>query len=482
MKFVIATVLLVFSVALEAAESTCEQALGSAGATSHNMALTELAQGYISLEQMRIQGVVSASVRQAIKSALDSKRLQIIDIIGSESEFNRQFATVLAPLTAANAVAANTQRVQKKLRHEKEAAEFGNWAESKVLFGSKNKIESMNFNSNGQLLAVKVGKGHRLNILDTENFKLQHSFELEPDESTWSIEFSPDSQSLLVSHGHEVRLYDLTTGEYSVLVYAEREPYKAQFSPDGQHVLMTCSYEALLISRSDIQNVKYLNFFNGNNIFRTAFFSHDSQNIIIANSDDIKIWNILGAEVARLAGDSINFGSQFKWANFSHDKSKVITVRSESANHSVVETWDWQKYADKSFFARFKKKPKPVQIIDHLLNVFDAPFASSGKLLFTTDSGFLTYDSFAGTQKNYDFESESKVVSTAFSPDFRQLLIATEKSKIYLWDMKLMRQTDEFDLEQAVDLQFSVDGRQLFLLQKNGRLSILTRQSSAETN
>jgi WD40 repeat protein len=150
----------------------------------------------------------------------------------------------------------------------------------------------------------------------------------------------PGSRTYSIPQG-EIRVWDATTGEETLLIPHRREVSCVAFSPDGKQLVAT---SAVYLDRYSEGKIKVWDAATGEEICTphtspvdTASFSPDGQRIVgIAEQKTVHVWNATtGALLLTLQGD----GGTVTTASFSPDGKQIVTASGVRNKSGELKIW-----------------------------------------------------------------------------------------------------------------------------------------------
>lgn len=159
--------------------------------------------------------------------------------------------------------------------------------------------------------------------------------------TTNSAKFSPDGTRLIIndSRNHEAKLWNAHTGEYLLALkgrFMVGRGLMYEFSPSGNHIVTVDKDNIARIW--DVKNGQPLTILKGHRKrILSALFSHDGSRILTSSLDKTnRLWDTQsGVLLATFSIDSNWRGVKYQIAHFSHDGTRVVTIR---GNDAII--WD----------------------------------------------------------------------------------------------------------------------------------------------
>jgi WD40 repeat protein len=361
------------------------------------------------------------------------------------------------------------------------------WSSQGQLEGIQEAIESVSYNSTGNLL-TSVSYDGLVNIWDIKNKQLLRTI-FTPTMHTMYVAFSPKGDQLVVGSTNFIKVWDVISGELLKSLYFEQSSTNfLNFSPDGTFLTSTTGNGIVQLRR--IQDGKVLQTFNSNIEFvRSESFSPDGKIFAIGSDNGmINLWNaksgilLLSFDFPNSSIDDISFSSNGRILAATTGKSKRgITLW----NQEIGREWiDSPFKPDVYFVVSFSSDGNRLFAASHdgQMSVWDlqndvlvSSFSGHSEIfetaVFSPDGsrviagyydGFIEiWDAINGNIL-YSFKGHTDIISgIAFSPDGTIFASASWDEEIKLWNTDNGKQlTILSNHTSAIDsLAFSPDGR-----------------------
>jgi WD40 repeat protein len=389
----------------------------------------------------------------------------------------------------------------------------------KVLSGNQKKITDLVFSPNGQWLAGtsedykimvwQINNGQLVKAMD--GFQSQKSRGVNQP-SFQDIDFSPDSQSILVaSTDKTIQLWRWPDGKLSQVLEGHQDwVYNVRFSPDNQFIVSSGggSDKTLKLWNRDGKLLKTI--VKAHNSALHLSVSTDSRLIATAGHDQqLKLWdikNILATPGANLtASDSPNIllktigghKTEFNGLSFSPD-GKMLAV---AGSDKTITLWKLDPILDQTIKASefgilrvvFSSDGKIIATAGSDSNI--RLWKREGELLrtltghhdwvyglsFSPDGKWVASGSEDGTVRIWqtltgklvrEIKHKNKVYDVKFSPDGRFLATVGQENQLNLWDAKTSKLLQQWPVESSLlwfwGLDFSPDSQFLAVTTKGG--------------
>lgn len=269
-----------------------------------------------------------------------------------------------------------------------------------TLLGHSTEVISLAFSSDGSLLASKSQDCTRL--WETETGRCRGIL---PYSSKWGhLSFSPDDAVLVSGSDNGLKLLDTATGSQRHLPVGRIFPERCLFAPNGQ-ILAYSNYRC--VELLDISRRKNCGIFEFAKMdFRDMAFSHDSKRIIIADSNDIEVWNLETSKIV---------------ATFREHYNRIISVQSSPDSHFVLSAssesiWLWIQETTK----RGKK------LEGNINGVIFANFSPDGRLIVSAHgmgSNLILWETATGNKLHELTAPLPYLFKPMFSPDSTLMVI-----------------------------------------------------------
>jgi WD40 repeat protein len=402
---------LTYSTVAFAAQATelCDTVLAS----DYTESIDELAQGYLNLEKMRIEGASHAS-QITIQRELSFKREQIITEIG-QNEFEQKFNVALKNLSAANLTEQKQTRKKRRqvIKDEKEKIQL--WTPHLELNGQMVEMNKSALSPDGQYAVTVTYVTAR--IWNAKTGQLLHVLDSFDGYFT-AVSFSADSRVVVTGSSQGlIETWDVSTGQniFSFLAHSE-EVNSVSFSPDNRYILSGSSDKTVVISEAKNGRVvkKLSDFEDG---VRSATFSPDGKSIVTASDDGvIKTWNAKTfALIHSFQGHDAWIGS----AVMSSDNRYILTA----SNDKTARLWD------------AKTKALIREFTGHTNWVMPAVFSPDQKYVLTGSSdGTIRLWDTKTAQVLHEIARELETVTgVSFSPNGQFILGSSTHGAAYIW-------------------------------------------------
>ncbi|MGK7902528.1 MAG: caspase family protein [Hormoscilla sp.] len=316
-----------------------------------------------------------------------------------------------------------------------------------VLTGHADKVNSISFSPDGQLLATAADDGTaRLWDLSSGQQLAKMSGH---QGQVLSASFRPDGLALATSGSDgTVRLWDLSGQELEQFQAHEGWIWSVSFSPNGSQIA-TGSGDGTAILW-DLQGQKLAEFQGHKRRVNSISFSPDGQKLATAGDDGTaRLWNLQGQEIAELKG---HIGAVLS-VSFSPNGKVVATAGVDS----TARLWSYHS------------KQQFVQLVTQ----FKGHQNWVTSLSFSPDSKLLATASLDGTTRLWDLQEKqvqkiagpgnSRIKSISFSPDRQLLATVGTNGTALLWDIESGQQLRELKGHLGVvwNVSFSPDGKLL---------------------
>lgn len=321
---------------------------------------------------------------------------------------------------------------------------------------------AMTFSPDGLTVAAKswhctiwlfdVKTGDCCNMFRNDSL-IEAEEELFPEE-IWSLEFSPDGQTIAsVCDDYAIRLWDVKTGKCRSILgnnsfveienqYSLDFNFLLAFSPDGQTIASSAGDSNIQLW--SIQTGACLSTLRGHSgKINEIIFSPDGHMIVSASGDSTaRLWD---TQTTDHSDEPRRHSSTIIKVIFSPDGQMAASI---SANETVA-LWD-------------TKTGGNCAMLKHNNKVFSVAFSSDGQMLA---SGYLNgtvclWDIQSGKLCNI-FQGHSAIKETLFSPDGQTLTTVCRGNRVRLWDIRTKkgRWMHKSLSDQDVKVKFSPDGQ-----------------------
>ncbi|MEB3337407.1 MAG: AAA-like domain-containing protein [Leptolyngbyaceae bacterium] len=328
--------------------------------------------------------------------------------------------------------------------------------ESNRLKGHLDKINSVSFSPDGQLLAS--ASDDETIKLWTPTGRLLQTLSKHPG-GVESVSFSPDSQTL-VSGGQDstVKLWNRTGTLIKTLTGHRGAVTSTSFSPDGQLIASASWDNTIKLWNRTGEAIATPQPMSHLGAVYTLSFSPDSQWIASAGEHrDIKVWDRQGQELYRWQAHN----NQINSVSFSPDGQMLASA----SNDGVVKLWSVQ---------------------GKLLKTFPGHQGAVYSLSFSPDGQTLAAASQDGTVKLWRIQDSTEIQSlqkhsgpiygVSFSPDSQTLATSSYDSTIKLWrPHNPLRQDFKGHTAEVNSVSFSPDGQKLVTASQDGTVKLWGR-------
>lgn len=280
--------------------------------------------------------------------------------------------------------------------------------------------------------------------------------------------FSPNGRYLLSIAGkaaqpqqgkdYAVRLWNIK-GELIAKLPQGEAITSAYFSPSGRYIVSTGNYLKTTNSPAKIWDLQgnLLQTLSQNNYHvREVIFSPDERSLLAVSNFGVDLKNLkTGKLLQRFANQS--------QACFSPNGKFVLTARQSSQSgrtDALATLWTLQGQA----LATYKDQPPGYQ------NTFEeVSFSPNGQYILTRIYDKVKIWDLQGrlltdiSDKENTLKNLSPILSAAFTPDSRYVLLSSQLNRISLWDLEgnFLANLAEFQYYEGLDFSVSPDGQYL---------------------
>lgn len=362
------------------AETECDVQLAT---PPYSQAIEELAQGYISLEQMKVSDAPRASISK-VSRELSAKKEALMASIGI-LRFNKAFDKKIKNLSRIN---SSNQNKNKKRRDSALNAEYRHiqpWEIYKNFKGPINTIWSNSFSPDSQLVVAT-------SLTETADI--------------WSTETGQRIHKLI--------------GHTSVITHAS-------FSHDGRYIVTASSDTTSRIW--DTKTGDVLNTLNGHTeSVNSAFFSPDDRYIVTAARDSVRIWDAqTGTEISKFQEDS-----SLSSAIYSYDGRYIIT----NGEGAITRVWDVTTGENV-----FELNGQFEHLLSKALSPDGRYLATTSLDNISLDTKLHVWDLKNGTEA-HTFTTDKWIPSVSFSPDNRYIITASHTDSGFILKPALIEESE----------------------------------------
>lgn len=207
-----------------------------------------------------------------------------------------------------------------------------------------------NFSPDGSLLAV-TSDDHILRIYTVKQgvATLKSSSAVWP-EMNGSMVFSPDSKQIFITgNDWTVRCFDVATGAFTYSIKPQGNVYAMAFSPDGKSLAISTTTEVKIFNMSTGAFTVLTDLEHGEIVYSMAYTSEGDRLLCGTSEGSVKLWNIASQSVIRKFNGSSTNG--IDEVVLTKDKRFVL---GSSFNAEIV-LWDYQTGAVKYSFSLSSK-------------------------------------------------------------------------------------------------------------------------------
>ncbi|MEM1309913.1 MAG: TIR domain-containing protein [Cyanobacteria bacterium P01_H01_bin.153] len=190
---------------------------------------------------------------------------------------------------------------------------------NRLLAGHEDVVEDASFSPDGQqVVTTSADRTARLWNLETGESTVLEGHQ----DEVWDVSFSPDSQQVVTaSKDGTARLWNLATEESTVLEGHQDWVNRARFSPDGQQVVTASSDGTARLWNLETKESTVLE--GHQDEIWDARFSPDGQQVVTGSRDGTaRLWNLATGESTVLGGHQ----DDVYGASFSPDGQQVVTT------------------------------------------------------------------------------------------------------------------------------------------------------------
>jgi WD40 repeat protein len=260
-----------------------------------------------------------------------------------------------------------------------------------------------------------------------------------------SASFSPDGQQVVTaSDDGTARLWDVETGDSTVLEGHQDKVNSASFSPDSQQVVTVSSDGTARLWDLESGDLTVLKGHKSG--VNSASFSPDSRQVVTASDDGTaRVWDVQTGASKVLKGHQRKVSS----ASFSPDGQQVLTISA-----STARVWDM-------------KMGSSDVLEGHYDFILSASFSPDGQQVATSslDGTARLWDLKTAVSQTFEEGHQDGILSTSFSPDGRQIVVASSDGTVRVWNTRDTKTgaSQVFEGHQAGvnTASFSPDGRQV---------------------
>ncbi|MGB1204995.1 MAG: hypothetical protein ACPG5B_05075 [Chitinophagales bacterium] len=309
-----------------------------------------------------------------------------------------------------------------------------------------NRITSLNFSPNGELLASASWDKTAKVWTKTGNLKAT----LPHKNIVYSAEFSPNGKYIVTAAADKtVRIWS-SAGKFITALNGHTEPvFSATFSADGNYILSAGMDNT--VKKWHISSYP-MNFVLSKNGINDACFSPDGKKYVTASSQNnyATIWNDKGKQLVSLKGNEKN--TKILGVSYSKDGKYIAGVSDDG------KLLLWKKQADYLDWVLRKTlvlSRKPLQ---------DVVFSPNSKYVAATSSdGRIGVWNMRNLQKEWESSKmEIGINAIDFSPNCQQIAIGTADGMVFLYDAAGNEMANFVGHNAAVNsVAFSPDGKQV---------------------
>ncbi|KAJ5936835.1 WD40-repeat-containing domain protein [Penicillium verhagenii] len=319
-------------------------------------------------------------------------------------------------------------------------------AEIQTLEGHSNRVNSVAFSPDGQLLA-SGSHDSTVKLWDTATGGLQQT--LNGSSRVNSVAFSPNGKILASGYSHrDIRLWSMPTGDLQQSFRGSSDVTSVAFFPNNQ-ILATGSFDKI-VRLWDIATGSIQQTYNGHSgIVSSVAISPDGRLLASGSEDaEVRLWDIATGHLEHVLE---SYSAVFSVA-FSPD-SRLLASGTDG---QIILLWD---IATGSLQQTFE---------EHTDRVTSVAFSPDGQLLASSSGdGTINIWNMATSKLEQAFGGHHGLTdSVIFSPDSKLVAFCSADQTVRLWDIAVGKIVQQFDKDWstfASSIAFSPTGQLLAL-------------------
>ena len=282
-----------------------------------------------------------------------------------------------------------------------------------------------------------------------------YSKKFQHDDYLTSAQFVLDGKKILtvsrnpVSYfAGDVLLWDIDTGDTTLIYRDGGNVHKPVISPDGRKVLLNSKNIAAYMF--DLETGDSLNAFGSNpDSLRAAAFSPDGQIVATREGEALYLWSLMGESLA-----VVQHSGYILQAIFSADSKTILTASRDSTARLTSINGD------------------TLAVIRHSSSMDAAIFSPDGQYILTGASGCGQKDCDGSVRLSTikgdslaSFDYPSYLLEMKFTPDGNTIVISWKDQTLHSWDPlsgKVLEHKREA-VDNRLGMQFSPDGKKTLL-------------------